>query len=119
MHFSNKTPIYLQIIEVFFQQILENKWLVGERIPSVREAASEMEVNPNTMMRVYTHLQQAEVIFNRRGIGYFVGRDAKKIIIDAKRAEFIENELPLFMKNIKMLDLTLDEIKELYEEREE
>lgn len=117
MDFTNKIPIYLQIVELFFQQILEDRWRVGERIPSVREAASEMQVNPNTMMRVYTHLQQSEIIFNRRGIGYFVAESAKDNIIREKRSDFIENELPLFMKNIKMLGLSLDDIKMLYDEK--
>lgn len=72
---------------------------------SIRDIASEMGVNPNTMMRSFDFLQQQEIIFNRRGVGYFVADNAKERILDMQRREFLEEELPLIQQKVKMLGL--------------
>src|SRR5690606_39542667 len=78
MNFSGNKAIYLQIAEHAFEQILLGRWSADEKIPSVRELAVQLEVNPNTVMRTYDFLQQMEVIYNKRGIGFFVADDALK-----------------------------------------
>jgi len=72
MEFRDKQAIYLQISEYVCEQILLNKWLVGEKISSIRDLAVAMQVNPNTVQRAYDFLQQQEIITNKRGVGYFV-----------------------------------------------
>ena len=67
MDFDNGKPIYLQIVELFYENILLRQWQEAERIPSVREIAILVEVNPNTAMRAFTHLQEQDVIHNKRG----------------------------------------------------
>ena len=78
MEFKDSQAIYLQIADHICEQVLLNKWQPEERIPSVRELAVMLEVNPNTVMRTCELLQQQEIIYNKRGIGYFISNDAAK-----------------------------------------
>jgi len=116
MDFNDKQSIYLQIVDFLNEQILLERWQSEERIPSVRELASMVEVNPNTVMRSFEFLQQQEVIYNKRGIGYFVAPNAKELIIKYRRARFMENELPLFFKSIYLLEIDFEEILHKYED---
>jgi DNA-binding transcriptional regulator YhcF (GntR family) len=75
-----------------------------------------MEVNPNTVQRAYDLLQQQQIITNRRGIGYFVEEDAMQRILTFRREQFIENELPVFMRNIYLLKIDLKEVRSRFEQ---
>lgn len=116
MEFIDLQPIYLQIANYVCEQILLRRWKEEERLPSVRELSALLEVNPNTIMRAYDFLQGNEIIYNKRGIGYFVTKNAIEKIIDYKRKQFVGKELPVFFKNLQLLDISLEEIKKLYEE---
>ena len=75
MDFKNYKAIYLQIADRICDEILLGTYGEEERIPSVREYASVVEVNANTAMRAFDYLQSLQVIYNKRGIGYFeIGR---------------------------------------------
>lgn len=115
MDFNSNKAIYLQIAEYVFEQILLGTWGVEEKVPSVREFAVQLEVNPNTVMRSYDFLQQMGVIYNKRGIGFFVAGDSLTHIKKYKRSVFLEDDLPLLFKNIYLLDISLDELKERYQ----
>ncbi|OMP81067.1 MULTISPECIES: GntR family transcriptional regulator [Chitinophaga] len=115
MEFKESQAIYLQIADHICEQILLEKWKAEDRLPSVRELAVQTEVNPNTVMRTCEYLQQYEIIYNKRGIGYFVASDAMKRIKQLKKERFMENELPQFFRNIYLLDIELDELKTHYE----
>ena len=78
MEFRETQSIYLQIADYVCEKILLKEWSPGGRIPSVRELAIQLEVNPNTVMRSYEFLQQEQIIFNQRGIGFFAAEDAVK-----------------------------------------
>jgi len=73
-------------------------------------------VNPNTAMRAYDFLQSIDIIFNKRGVGYFVAEQAKRKIIDYRRKLFLEQELPVIFKNMNLLGMSFDELKTRYEE---
>jgi DNA-binding transcriptional regulator YhcF (GntR family) len=115
MEFKESQAIYLQIADHMCEQILLDKWKMEDRIPSVRELAVQLEVNPNTVMRTCEYLQQYEIIYNKRGIGYFVATNAGKKIKQLKKERFLANELPQFFRNIYLLDIELDELKTHYE----
>ncbi|WP_343672775.1 GntR family transcriptional regulator [Chitinophaga sp.] len=115
MEFKESQAIYLQIADYVCEQILLEKWKAEDRLPSVRELAVQTEVNPNTVMRTCEYLQQYDIIYNKRGIGYFVASDAMKRIKQLKKERFMENELPQFFRNIYLLDIELDELKTHYE----
>ena len=114
MEFREKQAIYMQIADYFRSNILMEKWLPEEKVPSIRQLAVELEVNPNTVMRTYTYLQETDIIYNKRGIGYFVSADAKNIIIIIMKKKFIEDELPLIFRNMNMLDISINEIEKLF-----
>lgn len=114
MEFKNNEAIYLQIADYISDRILMSKWKADEKVPSVREMASILEVNPNTVMRSYEQLQQAEIIYNKRGLGFFVSQDAVKNIKKIQQAKFMDHELPQFFKTISLLNISLEEITEKY-----
>ncbi|MEM8999283.1 MAG: GntR family transcriptional regulator [Bacteroidota bacterium] len=110
MDFDNSKPIYLQIVDLFYENILTRRWKENERIPSVREIAMMVEVNPNTAIRAFNHLQDAQVIYNKRGIGYFVAEDGFHKVLKIKRKEFMENILPDVFKKMTLLDISTEEL---------
>lgn len=114
MEFVENQPIYMQIANVFCENILLQKWEINERIPSVRDVAVQMEVNPNTAMRAFVYLQEKDIIYNKRGIGYFVSEKGYQKALELKRTEFIEKDLPVVMKTMKLLDITCAEMEKLY-----
>lgn len=116
MEFKENQTIYLQIGDYVCEQILLGLWNEGDRILSVRELGVALQVNPNTVMRSYDFLQSNEIIFNKRGVGYFVLEQAKNKIIDYRRKQFLEHELPVFFKNMNLLDMKIDDLKVRYEE---
>ena len=116
MDFKENPAIYIQIAEYVCEQILLKKWNLGDKIVSIRELAIMMEVNPNTVQRAYDFLQQREIITNKRGVGYFTEADAMELILSFRREQFMENELPVFMRNIYLLKIDFKEIKTLFDQ---
>src|SRR5215210_4541001 len=110
MQFRDTASIYLQIADYICERILLKQWKVGDRVPSVRELAMQLEVNPNTVMRTYEFLQQQNIIYNQRGIGYFVAPDAIKNATQYRKTEFMENELPVLFRNMHMLGMNAEEL---------
>ena len=80
MIFSNDKAIYVQIAERLSDEILAGKYKEDERIPSVREYAVLLEVNANTTVKAYDLLATDEIIYNKRGLGYFVSAGAKNLV---------------------------------------
>lgn len=111
MEFNSNKSIYLQICDTICEQILTGELEADARIPSVREYGSNIGVNPNTVMRSYEKLTTDGIIYNKRGIGYFICPDAKETVLQAQRKEFVENEVPAFLKRMELLGITLEEIK--------
>lgn len=113
MDFKKQKPIYLQIADTLCERIMAGEWDIDERVPSVRDVAAELGVNPNTVMRTFDHLQQSEIIYNRRGVGYFVDQDARKKILNLHRQNFITEELPYFFQRMNMLGITMEDLQQL------
>ncbi|WP_347159509.1 GntR family transcriptional regulator [Pontibacter chitinilyticus] len=111
MDFKENQAIYLQIANRFFENILQKKWDSGDKIPSIRDMAVEFEVNPNTTMRTFNYLQDKGIIYNKRGIGYFLADDGFQKTIALKREQFLEEELPVFFRNMQLLGISLDDLK--------
>lgn len=115
MEFKDNQAIYLQIAELFFENILSKKWSSGDRIPSVREMAVTVEVNPNTVMRTFTYLQEKGIIYNKRGIGYFVSDNGFELTKALKKDDFLSQELPELFKAMDLLNVSIDDIDTYYE----
>ena len=110
MDFNEHKPIYLQIADTLCDKILSGEWITEDRIPSVRELGITLGVNPNTTMRTYEHLQSTDVIYNKRGVGYFVSPGAKDSIIKIQKEQFIKEELPKIIKRLNLLGIKPSEI---------
>ena len=111
MEFKNSKSIAIQIADSLSERILHGKISIEERIPSVRELASEMGVNPNTIVRSYADLQSRGIISNQRGIGYFVEKDAIKIIQEWRRQEFFDEQLPQFVHQMSILGISYSDLE--------
>ena len=105
MNFNTEKPIYLQIVDAISDRILSGELKGGDRIPSVREYGADIGVNPNTMMRSYEKLTTDGIIYNKRGIGYFVADDARETVLAAQRQEFLEKDVPAILQRMRLLGL--------------
>jgi len=111
MDFRKQKPIYLQIADHLSEQVLQGQLTEDDRVPSVRDVAASMGVNPNTVVRSFDYLQQEEIIYQRRGMGYYVNPGAAGRVLALQRREFLEEELPYIRQRMKTLGISIEEIK--------
>ena len=111
MNFKESKAIYLQIADRICDEVLLGQYQEEERIPSVREYAAVVEVNANTVMRSYDYLQTQGVIYNKRGIGYFVS-----VILSLRKEYFLKEEVDYFFKQIFTLGISAEELSGMYQE---
>ena len=116
MDFKDNEAIYLQIAGYVSELILRGKWPSDFKIPSVRELAADLQVNPNTVMRTYELLQSQEVLYNKRGIGFFVAPAAAEQVLAQRRERFLTQELPDVFATMRLLGIGLPEVQRRYEE---
>lgn len=110
MVFDNNKPIYLQISSSICDKILSGELKSEDRIQSVRDLGAEIGVNPNTVARSYEKLTDAGIIYNKRGIGYFISERAKEIVLNNERTYFLEKDLPEFIKKAELLGINIKEL---------
>lgn len=115
MEFKDKHSIYIQIADRVCEKILLGVFKEEDKIPSTREMAVELEVNPNTVIRTYEYLEQKEIIYNRRGIGYFISANAKQKVMETLQNPFLEDTLPDIFKTILLLEIDFKEITARFE----
>ena len=116
MTFSNDKAIYLQMADRVCDEILADKFQDDDRIPSVREYAVLLEVNTNTAVKAYDELARANIIYNKRGLGYFVTKGAKQQILKVRKKEFMDNKLPEFFRQMKLLGIHKEEVCNLFDQ---
>jgi len=109
--FSNDKAIYLQMADRLCDEILAGLYGDDDRIPSVREYAVLLQVNTNTAVKAYDALARDGIIYNRRGIGFFVSEGARGHILEIERTEFLTGELPTMVERMRLLGITLEEFE--------
>ena len=114
MIFTNDKAIYIQMADRLCDEILAGKYKDDDRIPSVREYAVMLEVNANTAVKAYDELFRANIIYNKRGLGYFVTPGAKKQILKDRKKEFMKERLPELFRQMQLLGITLEDVKSEY-----
>ena len=114
MTFTNDKAIYIQMADRLCDEILAGTYKDDDRIPSVREYAVMLEVNANTVVKAYAELSRANIIYNKRGLGYFVTPGAKKQILKERKQEFMKERLPELFRQMLLLDITMDDVAEAY-----
>ena len=116
MKFKESKSIYLQIADRICDEILQGKYKEEERIPSVREYAATVEVNANTVVRSFDYLQGQDIIYNKRGLGYFVALEGRERILELRKEVFLKEELPEFFRQLKTLEIPIKEVEKMYKE---
>jgi GntR family transcriptional regulator len=117
MEFRESHAIYLQIADYICESILQKKWKEEDRIPSVREMAVAMEVNPNTVMRTFSFLQDKGIIYNKRGMGYYISENGFTQTLELKKQTFLQEEMPQIIKTMKLIGLSVADIEKYYNQK--
>lgn len=111
MDFRKQQPIYMQIADVLLEDILSHKLTDGDKIPSVREMAIHVQVNPNTVQRSYQWLQDENIIHQKRGIGFYLSEGVLHKTVALKKAEFLKEILPETIRQMQLLGISMDDLK--------
>ena len=115
MTFNNEKAIYVQMADRLCDEILAGTYKDDDRIPSVREYAVMLEVNTNTAVKAYDELARANIIYNKRGLGYFVTPGAKEQILQARKKEFMDDKLPELFRQMRLLGINKEEVCNLFD----
>ena len=110
MMFSNEKPIFQQMADRLCDEILALTYQDDERIPSVREYAVMLEVNTNTAVKAYEQLSRENIIYNKRGLGYYVTPGAREQILKQRRKVFLEQQLPELFRQMNLLGLGIEDV---------
>jgi GntR family transcriptional regulator len=111
--FDPNRPIYLQIIEEIKKRAVRGLYPPGEKLPSVREMAQEMGVNPNTMARAYSELERESFVFTKRGQGSFVTELVDSV--ESERQRLADAAVERFVSEIQELEPSVTQIEHLLE----
>ena len=107
-NFDENSPIYIQIAKHIKMKIISQEIKSGDQLPTVRELAEEAGVNPNTMQRAFSELEQEGMVFSKRTSGRFVTEDEK--LIKQKRHELATEELQSFVQNMHHIGFDTSDI---------
>lgn len=110
MTFNNDKAIYIQMADRLCDDILAGTYSDDDRVPSVREYAVSLEANTNTAVKAYDQLARDGIIYNRRGLGYFVTPGARDSIMQARRKAFLDTTLPSLFRDMRLLGIGIDDI---------
>jgi GntR family transcriptional regulator len=108
------SPIYQQILLFIKRGIIAGTIRDGDELPSRRVLSARLGVNPNTVMRTYEKLTAEGVIYNRRGIGYFVSYDAREKVLEAQKKQFLSEELPMMIRRMKLLGISEESLMQAF-----
>lgn len=114
MEFSRHKPIFEQIAELICKKITDGSYSPGERIPSVRELASTLQVNPNTVVAAYNLLADEHIIQTQRGIGYSCCENCINLAKKHLERTLIQEDLQRVLKELKALHVTEEQIIEIF-----
>lgn len=112
--FNQEKPIYLQISDRLCNEIIIGTYSDDMRIPSVRDYAATLQVNANTAVKAYEQLSRDGIIYQRRGMGYYVTAGARDRIIEQRRKSFLKDTLSGVFADMELLGITLDDIIKEY-----
>lgn len=112
--FNPDRAIFLQMADRLCDEIISGTYAEGDRVPSVRDYAVSLQVNTNTAVKTYEFLSRDGIIYNKRGVGYYVSDGAKQKIMNERKEDFFNNALPEFFRQMKLLNISIDEVCEQY-----
>lgn len=112
--FHANTPIYLQVMDDIKMKIMNGTLKPGDKLPSVRELASTLEVNPNTIQRAFVELEREGFMRTERAVGRFVADN--QALIDECRDKQIKKIITLFIEQMQQLGISKEEILQYLKE---
>ncbi len=113
MNFDSGLPIYMQIVDIIKTRIVTGILKNGEKLPSVRDLATELKVNPNTIQRSYGELEREKIVFTQRGMGTFVTEE--KSILDGLKDTMAREKVTSFMEDMERLGYSRADIPGIIE----
>ncbi|KAA5806040.1 GntR family transcriptional regulator [Thermoanaerobacterium thermosaccharolyticum] len=114
VEFNEKMPIYIQIMDMIKRDIVTKKLNGGDKLPSVREMAESLKVNPNTVQRAYQELERENVTYTQRGMGTFITENTEKLA--SLKREMAKEIVESFVTGMRSLGFNSSEILEIVEE---
>lgn len=110
VEWSDSAPIYRQLKDRVVAMMLDGVLKPGDALPSVRQVASEYQLNPITVSRAYQELADEQLVEKRRGLGMYVTEGANARLLQSERERFLREEWPLVMERIQRLGLSIQEL---------
>ena len=104
---TSDRPIFMQIIEIIQLEIISGKYRPGDKLPSVRDLASEAAVNPNTMQKALSELERSGLVYSQRTSGRFITEDVK--MIEELKSSLAKEKIQEFLENMQKLGFQKEE----------
>ena len=108
---NSDRPIFLQIVERIQMDIISGKYKPGDKLPSVRDLASEAAVTPNTMQKAFSELERTGLVYSQRTTGRFITEDT--VMINELKASFAKEKITEFIALMQQLGFSKEEILSL------
>ena len=112
IEWNDKQPIYRQLRDMVVERIMDGSFAEGDAVPSVRQVATDYQINHLTVGKAYQELVELDLLEKRRGLGMFVTEGARKSLTHNEQQHFLEEELPAFAERIKMLGIDMASVVE-------
>lgn len=103
-------PIYLQISQFIENEVISNRLTAEDKVPSMNDFSKSMNVNPATAGKGLNELVDQGILYKKRGLGMFVTREAKSIILNKRKKQFTDKTLPDFLYEAKQLNISKEEL---------
>lgn len=104
--FDNERPIYIQLVELIRIDIISGKYPKGQKLPSVRELALMMKVNPNTMQKALVELEDEKLIYTERTNGKYVTED--EILIEKIKKQLAQEKVDNYLNSMKNIGISYE-----------
>lgn len=115
--FDNEAPIYVQIARAIEDDILKGVFKEDDMIPSTTEISTRYKINPATVAKGFNMLVDEGVIYKKRGVGMFVSKGSKEILIGKRKESFFNDYIITLMEEAEKLNISKKDIINMIEER--
>lgn len=115
LKFNNRDPVYVQVVRHFKEQLASGILSAGQEIPSRRELAKKLKINPNTAQRAYKEMEEEGLIYTERNLPSKITKDVNKI--NAVREELLMEAVCTFVRAVKPINISIDELVQLVTEK--
>jgi len=115
--FNNRDPVYIQVIQYFKEQIAKGIFEPGQEIPSRRELANRLKINPNTAQRAYKEMEEQGLIYTEGNLPSRITKDEQ--VLKMVREELILEAVSTFIHSVRSINVPLEEVLNLVEKEYE